>query len=134
MRHRENGVVRVDGRRGAARGSRMNRAGTSLVELVVAVAILGGGVVAVASLTATAARTLVRAGSIDEAHVLLQRFVDSTTTAPARVPGSGRWVHPAGVLAWSVPSAPGAYAWARFEHLALPAPIRIDFVVPAWPP
>lgn len=133
MRYGEDGAGGVHGRGGAARGSRTGRAGTSLVELVVAVAILGVGAVAVASLTATAARTLVRARSIDESHVLLQRFVDSTTTAPVRVPGSGRRIHPTGVLAWSVPSAPGAYAWARFEHVALPAPIRIDFVVPARP-
>ena len=111
----------------------MNRAGTSLVELVVAVAILGVGIAGVASLTAVSARTLVRARSLDEAHVLLQSFVDSAVTATVPGPESGRRVDSTGTLDWSVPSAPGAHAWARFEHVALSEPIRIDFVVPASP-
>ena len=111
----------------------MNRDGTSLVELVVAVAILGVGFTGVACLTAAAARTLVRARSIDETHMLLQSFVDSAAAAPVPGPESGRRSHPTGVLGWAVPSAPGSNAWVRFEHVALPAPIRIDFVVPASP-
>lgn len=111
----------------------MKRAGTSLVELVVAVAILGVGIAGVASLTAAAVRTLVRAGSLDEAHMLLQSFVDSAVAAPVRGPESGHRAHPRGVLYWTVPSAPGADAWVRFEHRGLPAPVRIDFVVPASP-
>ena len=111
----------------------MNRSGTSLVELVVAVSILGVGIAGAASLTAAAATTLVRARSLDEAHVLLQSFVDSAVAATVRGPVSGRRVHPTGVLDWMVPAAPGSDAWVRFEHVALPAPIRIDFVVPASP-
>ena len=108
-------------------------AGTSLVEVVVAVAILGVGIAGVASLTAAAARTLVRARSLDEAHMLLQSFVDSAVAAPVRGPESGRRVHPEGVLDWTVPSSPGSDAWVRFEHRGLPAPVRIEFVVPASP-
>ena len=111
----------------------MNRAGTSLVELVVAVAILGIGIAGVASLTAASARTLVRARSLDETHVLLQSFVDSALAATVRGPLSGQQLLPNGVLGWGVPDAPGAEAWVRFKHTALPAPIRIDFVVPASP-
>lgn len=111
----------------------MNRAGVSLIELVVAVVLLGVGIVGVSSLTAAAARTLVRARSLDEAHVLLQSFVDSAVAAAVQGPRSGQREHPSGVLAWSVPAAPGSPAWARFDHVALPAPVRIDFVVPASP-
>ena len=109
----------------------MNRAGVSLVEVVVAVAIVSVGVAGVASLTATAARTLVRARALDEANVLLQSFVDSAGIGGG--PESGRRELHAGLLTWSVPLAPGSDAWARFEHVALPAPIRIDFTVPAVP-
>ena len=111
----------------------MDRAGTSLIELVVAVVILGVGIAGVAALTAAAAGTLVRARSMDEARVLLQSFVDSAVAAAAGGPESGRRAHPAGVLDWSVPPAPGSAAWARFDHVALTAPIRVDFVVPASP-
>ena len=111
----------------------MNRAGTSLVELVVAVAVLAVGFTGVARLTAASARTLVRARSLDESHALVQSFVDSVVAAPARGRESGRRVHPAGVLNWNVPSAPGSPAWVRFEHVALPEPIRIHFVVPSPP-
>ncbi len=111
----------------------MNRAGTSLVELIVAVVILGVGIAGVASLTAAAAGTLVRARSIDEARVLLQSFVDSTVADSVRGPESGQHVHQAGVLNWRVPPTPGSVAWARFDHVALTAPIRVDFVVPASP-
>lgn len=111
----------------------MKRAGTSLVEVVIAVVILGVGIAGVASLTAAAARTLVRARSLDEAHMLLQSFVDSAVAAPVRGPGSGRRVHPEGVLDWKVPAMPGSDAWVSFEHRGLPVPIRIEFVVPASP-
>lgn len=104
-----------------------------MVEVVVAVVILGVGIAGVASLTAAAARTLVRAKSLDEAHMLLQSFVDSAVAAPVRGPESGRRAHPRGVLDWTVPSAPGSGAWVRFEHRGLPAPIRVEFVVPASP-
>lgn len=111
----------------------MKCAGTSLVELVVAVAILGIGIAGVASLTVAAARTLVRARSLDEAHMVLQSFVDSAVAAPVRGSESGQRTHPRGVLYWTVPSAPGSDASVRFEHSGLPGPIRIDFVVPARP-
>lgn len=111
----------------------MNRAGTSLVELVVAVAVLAVGFTGVARLTAASARALVRARSLDESHALLQSFADSVVAVPARGRESGRRVLPAGVLDWNVPSAPGSPAWVRFEHVALPAPIRMHFVVPASP-
>ena len=109
----------------------MNRAGVSLVELVVAVVIVSVGVAGVASLTATAARTLVHARALDEAHVLLRSFVDSAGAGAG--PESGRRTLHAGVLTWSVPTAPGSGAWARFQHVALPAPIQIEFIVPVAP-
>ena len=114
------------------RGERpLDRAGTSLVEVIIAVAIVGVGIAGVASLTAASARILVQTRALDETHTLLQSFVDSV--AASRVTGeeSGSRTHPAGVLTWSVPSAPGAEAWARFEHAVLSAPIQIDFIVPA---
>ncbi|MDE2764103.1 MAG: prepilin-type N-terminal cleavage/methylation domain-containing protein [Gemmatimonadota bacterium] len=135
MKRHEPRTARYDaaGRSDGWRGRCTNRSGTSLVELVVAVVILGVGIAGVASLTAAAAGTLVRARSIDEAHALLQSFVDSAVADPVRGPESGRHVHPAGALNWSVPHAPGSVAWARFDHVALTAPIRVDFVVPASP-
>ena len=119
----------------AGRAPPPNRAGTSLVELILAVAILGVGIAGVASLTAAAARTLVRAKALDETHILLQSFVDSAVAAAAPSAGRGRRVHPSGVLEWNVPSVPGSDAWVRFEfeHEARAEAIRIDFVVPAHP-
>ncbi len=105
----------------------MNRAGVSLVELVVAVAIVSVGIAGVASLTATAARSLVHARALDESRVLLQSFVDSV--AAERLPGSGQSRYPGGMLTWDVSASPDSVAWASFEHVALPAPIRIEFIV-----
>ena len=106
-------------------------AGTSLVELVFAVTLLGVGLTAVASVTALAARELTRARSLDEAHAVLQSFVDSALAASAPGPESGSRTHSAGALHWSVPRAAGAAAWARFEHAALAEPVRIDFFASA---
>ena len=105
----------------------MNRAGVSLVELVVAVAIVSVGVAGVASLTATAARSLAHARALDESRVLLQSFVDSV--AMEQSPVSGRRTYPGGVLTWSVAANADSAAWVSFEHVALPAPIRIEFGV-----
>ena len=105
----------------------MNRSGTSLAELVVAVAIVGLGVVGVSSLTATAARTLVRARALDEAHAALQSFVDSARIGNG--PASGERDLPSSKLTWNVPQSPGSEAWARIDHIALPAPIFLRFNV-----
>lgn len=106
----------------------MNRSGVTIVELVVAVAIVSVGVAGVASLTAGAARSLVHARALDEAHVLLRNFVDSV--AALEGPESGSTVLPSGTLIWSVPRTPGSDGWARFQHVALPTPVRLDFTVP----
>ena len=109
----------------------MNRAGTSLVEVVIAVAIVGVGIAGVASLTAASARILVQTRALDETHALLQSFVDSAAASTGEGAESGSRTQATGVLTWSVPRTPGADAWARFEHAALSDPIQIDFVVPA---
>ena len=113
--------------------SPMDRAGASLVEVIVAVVIVGVGIAGVASLTAASARILVQVRAMDETHALLQSFVDSAAAAPRGGVESGSRTHPTGVLTWSVPGSPGAQAWARFDHAALSAPIQIDFLVPAKP-
>ncbi len=105
----------------------MNRAGVSLVELVVAVAIVSVGVAGVASLTATAARSLVHARALDESRVLLQSFVDSVAAEQSLV--SGQSTYPGGVLRWGASASADSAAWASFEHVALPVPIRIEFTV-----
>lgn len=110
----------------------MSRSGVTIVELVVAVAIVSMGVAGVASLTAAAARSLVHARALDEAHVLLRNFVDSVAAAGGS--GAGNAPLPSGTLSWSVPPTPGSDAWARFEHMALPTAVRIDFTVPAATP
>lgn len=103
------------------------------MEVIIAAAIIGVGIAGVASLTAASARILVQARALDETHTLLQSFVDSVAASTVTGPESGSRTHPTGVLTWQVPGAPGAEAWARFEHAALSAPIRIDFIVPARP-
>lgn len=111
----------------------MNRAGASMMELLVAVAILGVGVAGVASLTATAARTLVHATALDEARMELQSFVDSIARLEVRAVGSGERTHDAGVLRWSIVASPVSHGWVSFGHVALPADIRIEFVMPSVP-
>lgn len=107
----------------------MNRAGTSLAELVVAVAITGLGVVGVSSLTAAAARTLVRARALDEVQATLQSFVDSARVGGGAV--SGHRDLPSGRLTWSVPQDPGSEAWVQMDHIALPEPFVMRFVTDA---
>lgn len=109
----------------------LNRAGTSLVEVIIAVAIVGVGIAGVASLTAASARILVQTRALDETHTLLRSFVDSAAASAVGGAESGSRILATGVLAWSVPGTPGADAWARFEHAVLSSPIQIDFVVPA---
>lgn len=104
----------------------MNRAGTSLVELVVAIAIVGLGVAGVSSLTAAAARTLVRARALDEAHAELQSFVDSARVGGG--PVSGHEDLPTGRLTWHVPQDPGSEAWVQIDHIALPEPVVVRFL------
>ena len=111
----------------------IGRAGHSLVEVIIAVAILGVGIAAVASVTASSARILMQARALDETHTLLQSFVDSTSATAVTGVESGTTTHATGVLTWSVPKTPGAGAWARFEHVLLSSPVRIDFVVPVSP-
>lgn len=107
----------------------MNRSGVSMMELVIAVAIVSVGVAGVASLTATAARTLVHATALDEARVQLQSFVDSVMLGGIGVESSGERAHDAGVLSWSVSPRPESPGWASFEHVALPAGIRVGLAV-----
>lgn len=104
----------------------MNRSGTSLAELVVAVAIVGLGMVGVSSLTAAAARTLVRARALDEAQSALQSFVDSARIGGG--PVSGQRDLASGRLTWNVPHDPGSEAWVRMDHMALPEPVVVRFV------
>ena len=107
----------------------MNRSGVSMMELVVAVAIVSVGVAGVASLTATAARTLVHATALDEARVQLQSFVDSVMMNGAGIEATGERTHHAGVLSWSVSAHPASPGWVSFKHVALPSRIRVDFAV-----
>ena len=102
-----------------------------MVEVIVAVTILGVGIAGVASVTASSARILMQARALDETHTLLQSFVDSTSASADTAAESGSRTLATGVLSWSVPGTPGADAWARFEHALLSSPIQIDFVVPA---
>ena len=111
----------------------MDRVGASLVEVIIAVVIVGVGIAGVASLTAASARILVQVRALDETYTLLQSFVDSAAASPGGSVESGSRTHPTGVLTWSVPGSPGAEAWVRFDHTVLLAPIQIDFVVPATP-
>ena len=110
---------------------RADASGTSLVELVFAVTLLGVGLTAVASLTALAARELATAGALDEAHGHLQAFVDSAWAASAPGMEAGSQAHEVGVLSWHLPRTPGAAAWARFEHHGLAGAVQIDFFAPA---
>lgn len=107
----------------------MNTSGVSMMELVVAVAIVSVGIAGVASLTATAARTLVHATAMDEARVNLHSFVDSVMLNGVQAGSSGERTHQAGVLSWSLSAPAGSPSWASFEHVALPARIRVDFAV-----
>ena len=111
----------------------MNSSGASIMELVVAVAIVGVGVAGVASLTATAARSLVHATALDEARLELQSFVDSVVRLEARAASSGERTHDAGVLRWSIVGPPESQGWASFEHVALPAGVRVEFVMQSTP-
>ncbi len=110
----------------------MNRAGTSLPEVLVAVAILGIGLAGVAALTRLSVSALVRVRATDEAQAALQSFVDSATAAGTR-PSAGSRELEFGDLSWDVPAGAGDSAWARFEHQALPAPVEIAFVVRVVP-
>lgn len=104
-----------------------------MMELVIAVAIVGVGVAGVASLTATATRTLVHATALDEARVELQSFVDSIVRLEAGAGSSGERTHDAGVLRWNTAAPPESRGWASFEHVALPAGIRVEFVMRSAP-
>ena len=84
-----------------------NASGTSLVELVFAVTLLGVGLTAVASLTALAARELATARALDEAHGHLQAFVDSAWAASAPGIEAGSRAHEVGVLSLAPPSGTG---------------------------
>ncbi len=109
----------------------MNQSGASLVELIVAVAVVGVGMTGVASLTATAARTMVRARALDEAHAILLSFADSAGLDGN--PGSGQSALPLGTMTWSVPNAPGVEAWVQFDHIALSDSVLVRFSVPSEP-
>ena len=111
----------------------MNRDGSSLVESVVAIAVLGVGVAAVAGLTGVAARALARARALDDAHAALESFVDSVAVyAAGNAAGVGQgqrnlaW----GELSWDL-AALGSVGSIRVEHRALPSPVEIEFTLPA---
>lgn len=108
----------------------MNRAGASLVEVVVAVALLGIGLSGVAALTGASARALGRARAIDDARFVLESFVDSVLAAGGGAPGRGERQLAVGVLSWEF-AAPGTAGWVRFQHPALSEPATIDFAAPA---
>lgn len=105
----------------------MNRSGGSIIELVVAVAIVGVGITGVASLTATAVRTMARARALDDTHATLLNFMDSMRVEGGV--GSGQRSLPLGTLTWSVPDVTGGDAWAQFDHVALPDPVLLRFSV-----
>lgn len=125
------GLMRSTELEPGSRKSRTGRAGSSMVEVIVAVTLLGVGIAGVASVTASSARILMQARALDETHTLLQSFVDSTSASAGTGAESGSRTLATGVLSWSVPGTPGSGAWARFEHALLSSPIQIDFVVPA---
>lgn len=112
----------------------MNRRGASLVEAVVALAVLGLGVGAVAGVTGGAARALARARALDDAHAALASFVDSVSALHGAGSGSdvgqGRLALDWGELSWEF-AAPGSVGWVRAEHRALPSPVEIEFALPA---
>lgn len=108
----------------------MNRAGASLVEVVVAAALLGVGLSGVAALTGASARTLGRARAMDDARFVLESFADSVLATGGGTPGTGARQLEAGVLSWEF-AAPGATGWVSFQHVALPEPMVIDFAAPA---
>lgn len=116
------------GRMRAARGRR----GTSLVEVLAAIAILGVGLGSVAALTRMSVAALTRVRALDEAHAVLQSFVDSASAAGTR-PSSGSRELDSGLLSWEVPATPGDRAWAKFEHHAAPVAVEIEFVAQAAP-
>lgn len=108
----------------------MNRVGASLVEVVVAVALLGIGISGVAALTGASVRALGRARAMDDAHFVLAGFADSVIAAGGGAPGRGERQLPTGVLSWEF--APlGTTGWVRFQHMGLPDPFVIDFAAPA---
>ena len=109
----------------------MSRSGSSLIELIVAVAIVGIGVTGVSSLTATAARIVVRAKALDEAHATLLSFVDSIRAGASA--GSGQKALALGTVSWNVPNTPGTEAWVQFDHVALPDPVLVRFSVVSHP-
>ncbi len=102
----------------------MNRSGTTLVEIVVAVALAGIGVVGVASLTIAATRTLARARAIDETYTVLQSFVDSVRMTTG--PDAGARPTALGTLSWELAASPGE-SWARFDHIALDDSVVVGF-------
>ena len=112
----------------------MNRCGGSFVEAVVALAVLGVGVAAVAGVTSGAAQALARARALDDAHALLDSFVDSVAAVHGAGSSGGadkgqvslEW----GDLSWEV-APPGSVGWARVEHRALPSPVEVAFALPA---
>lgn len=103
----------------------MNRVGGSLIELIAAVIVVGVGMTAVASITATAVRTVARARALDETHVILMSFVDSLRAEGTS--GSGQAALPAGLVTWSVPGVSGEDAWVQFDHVALPDSVLVRF-------
>ncbi len=104
----------------------MNRSGTTLVEVIVAMALAGIAVMSVASLTIAATRTLARARALDEAYELLQSFVDSARMSTG--PDAGARAHPLGTLSWELAASPGE-SWARFDHIALDDSVVVHFAV-----
>ena len=114
------------------RGTPTDTGGVCLVEVVLAVLLVGLGLLAVAGMTTQAVRTLGRARSIQQATVAVAELADSIALAGSG--GGGAWAKTWGSVDWSE-SRTGALATVRLvAHGIDPArPPLVDVVaiVPA---
>ena len=108
----------------------MNRQGTSLVELLVALQLLVLGMGGVAGLVVGSVRSTHHARRVDDATRELAYGYDSLKWAGAA--GDGEVRRPSGWLRWSVGSVPGSQSWIAFEGENLPA-LRVEFLR-SWGP
>lgn len=106
----------------------MNQDGASLVEVIVALVVLGVGLAALAGLTATAARTLAQARALDDAYAALESLADSAANAGAT---QGQRSLAWGSISWEA-TDPGVAGWIRADHSALASPIVIPFSLAAF--
>ncbi|NNF29150.1 MAG: hypothetical protein HKN73_18135 [Gemmatimonadetes bacterium] len=100
-----------------------------MIEVLLASTLLASGLVAVASVTAAAARGMTTAWALEDGTATVQAIVDSlsaTTTGGSGTRGEGR-----GRITWSVAAGNGAQGWVRYEHPALSSPVEVVFVTMA---